>query len=601
MKVAFFAPHSALWPHAFPEALLAEALAQNGHEILYLTCGRVFDRQCVVMTSMGFTFDTPTNLKERACNHCDLNKHILRREFNFKGVDIASVLTHEDFDYAEQTLSGITRDNFLEATFNGVEYGRAALSTFVLIHKKNQLQLSDKEWQILLSEVRNSLLSLIAASRIFEQEKPDRLVLYSPGYSVNLVWARLATRLGVPQYYIQAGSNLSDRLQKLTFVRGLYWQGLIIKQWERFRNLPCSPSAAHYVTDHFLELIRGRSVMVYSLGRSSEGVNVRTLFGISSDQKLMVATMSSYDELFAGEITGQIPHLDRGAFRTQIEWIKSIINFVAQRQDLFLLIRVHPREFPNRRDGVKSEHGTQLEEQLRNLPENARVNWPSDGVSLYNLAEEMDLCLNAWSNAGKEMTLLGIPVLLYSTETSFYHPGINYAADTDEEYFRLIDKALDDGWQFENSRAAFRWYALEDLYSRIELSESVHIREHQHPLPWPTRALRKLIRIVYPGFQQVRDSRRRAPRLRMGQLVARAIEAGDDSLLDILGPQDFPDTTPAEESLAIRREFRRLAHALYGPRFEGPGGKLKKNLLQLIAEPAIECATGTVQSSSSRL
>lgn len=597
MKIAFFAPHSALWPHAFPEALVAESLAQNGHEVLYLTCGRVFHRQCVPMTAMGYTVDTPSHLKERACDLCDLNKGILRREFGLKGVDIASVLTREDFDRAEQTVSGITRDNFLEATFNGVKYGRAALSTFVLIHKKNQLQFSDKEWQILLSEIRNSLLSLIAASRIFDQEKPDRLVLYSPGYSVNLVWARLAERLGIPQYCVQAGSNLSDRLQKLTFARGLYWQGFIIKQWERFRNLPCSPAAAHYVTDHFVELVQGRSAFTYSLGRSADGNDVRAKFGISPEQKLLVATMSSYDELFAGEITGQMPPLDRGAFQTQIDWISHLIEFVAQRNELFLLIRVHPREFPNRRESVQSEHGSQLETRFRNLPANARVNWPSDGVSLYDLAEEMDLCLNAWSSVGTEMAFFGIPVVLYSTQTSFYHPEVSYTADTVEEYFRLIDKALADGWRFENARTAFRWYALVDLYSRIDLSESVHFREHQHSPSWLIRALQKLIRLVYPEFKQIRDCRRRAPRLRMGQLVARAIEAGDDSLLDILGPQDFPDTTPAEESLAIRREFKRLAKALYGPRFESPGGKLKRNLLRLMAESPIECKTDTVQTS----
>lgn len=581
MKVAFFAPHSALWPHAFPEALLAEALAQNGHEILYLTCGRVFDRQCVVMTSMGFTFDTPTNLKERACNHCDLNKHILRREFDFKGVDIASVLTHEDFDYAEQTLSGITRDNFLEATFNGVEYGRAALSTFVLIHKKNQLQFSDKEWQILLCEVRNSLLSLIAASRIFEQEKPDRLVLYSPGYSVNLVWARLAERLGIPQYYIQGANNLSDRLQKLIFARGLFWQGITIKQWDRFKTLPCSPSAARYVTEHFLELFRGRSLFTYSLGRTGDGVDVRARFGVRPDQKFMVATMSSYDELFAGEITGQMPALDRGAFRTQIDWIRSLVEFVKTRDDLFLLIRVHPREFPNRRDSVKSEHAVQLEEQFSHLPKNAKVNWPSDGVSLYDLAEEMDLCLNAWSNAGKEMTFLGIPVVLYSTQTIFYHPTINYAADKVDDYFRLIDTALADGWRLENSKAAFRWYALDDLYSRIDLSESFPFHEQRHS-PKPVRALLRLVRFVYPGFRQTRDCRKRAPRFLMAPLVTRVIESGGESLLDILGPDDFPATTAEQEDRTIRAEMSRFAQSLYGSAFERPGGKLKRNFLRAI-------------------
>ncbi len=70
----------------------------------------------------------------------------------------------------------------------------------------------------------------------------------------------------------------------------------------------------------------------------------------------------------------------------------------------------------------------------------------------------------------------------------------------------------------------------------------------------------------------------------MAQRIAQVIEGGHYSLLDILGPEDFPGTTVAEEGRAIRAELRRLAHALYGPGFERPGGRLKRNLLRVIAE-----------------
>jgi hypothetical protein len=582
LKIVFFAPHSAIWLHAFPEAVVAEALGQKGHEVLYFTCGRVFDRHCVAMSAYSQLFDASPQAKEEVCRTCERNRTILRQEFSFQGSDIASLLTTEDLAQADRLLRDVSPDNFIQAQFNGIEYGRAALSSFLLVYKKTKLEFSEKEWLILMTEIRHALLSLMAATKVFDREKPDRLLLYSPGYSVNLVWAKLAERFGIPQYYIQGSNNLSDRLQKLIFARGLFWQGLTIKQWERFKHVPCGPEAARYVTDHFLELFRGRSLFAYSLGRSGEQTGVRARFGVAPEQKFLVATMSSYDELFAGEITAQMPALDRGAFHTQIEWMKALIGFVAKRKDLFLLIRVHPREFPNRRDGVKSEHAAHLEQQFTDLPDNIRVNWPSDGVSLYDLAEEMDLCLNAWSNAGKEMTFLGIPVVLYSTRTIFYAPSINYAADTPDEYFRLIDVALAEGRRIDNTRAAFRWYALDDLHSRIDLAESVHFQEHHRP-PLPVRAIRRIRRLFNPGFQQTRDCRERAPSLRMRDAIAQVIESGYDSLLDILGPDQLTTVSPVEEERAIGRELRRLAQAMYGVAFERPGGKLKAYLLQEMA------------------
>jgi UDP:flavonoid glycosyltransferase YjiC (YdhE family) len=51
MKILFFSPHTAIWVHAFPEALVAEALQQGGHEIVYVTCGRQLQRYCVAMSA----------------------------------------------------------------------------------------------------------------------------------------------------------------------------------------------------------------------------------------------------------------------------------------------------------------------------------------------------------------------------------------------------------------------------------------------------------------------------------------------------------------------------------------------------------------------
>ena len=589
MKIVFFAPHAAIWVHAFPEALVAETLAQQGHELVYVTCGGTFGTHCIAMSAYRCTHDAPAEHKAEICGRCNLNRDVLRREFGFRSYDIASLLTPADVTEAEHALAAVTQDNFLEVQLHGVEYGRAALSSFLLVHKKMQLRFVPHEWRILQGEMRNTLLSLIAARKVFAQEKPDRLFLYSPGYSVNLAWARLAEQHGIPQYYIQAGNNLSDRLKKMTFARGLFWQALMIEAWPRFRDIPCDERTARYVADHFVELFRGQSVISYSLGRAaSAGIDIGRRYGVRAEQKLLVATMSSYDELMAGEITGQMPKLDRGAFQTQAEWMRALLRFVSKREDLFLLIRVHPREFPNRRDNVKSQHAAELEKIFAELPPNARVNWPGDGISLYHLMEEMDVCLNAWSSVGKEMATLGIPVVVYSRETCFYTPDINYVASDAAEYFRLIDVALRDGWRMENLRAGFRWFALEDLYARIDLGESVFLRENVIP-SLPARVKNRLLNLFSATYRETADCRRRAKRLRMSDMVARVVEEGKNSLLDILAPSDLGPRSLAQEDAALQRQIRRLAEALYGPRLEGPGGKLKSNLLNALGGTAEGC------------
>ena len=132
--------------------------------------------------------------------------------------------------------------------------------------------------------------------------------------------------------------------------------------------------------------------------------------------------------------------------------IRALIGYVEGKENLALIIRVHPREFPNKREGVLSEHARILQAVLAGLPPNVKVNWPTDHVSLYDLANIADVFANGWSTAGKEMAWLGLPVVLYSNDLTLYPPSLNYVGTTKPEYFRQIEQALNDGWDPERIR-----------------------------------------------------------------------------------------------------------------------------------------------------
>ncbi len=152
--------------------------------------------------------------------------------------------------------------------------------------------------------------------------------------------------------------------------------------------------------------------------------------------------MSSYDERFSAESTLGIKPIKDLMFPSQIEWIMSLIEYVKNREELFLIIRVHPRDFPNQRDSVTSEHSKKLKEAFSQLPSNAIVNWPEEKISLYDLKDGTDVFLNAWSMAGVEMTILGKPVVIYSSELVAYPDDLNFIGKTIPDYFNKIELVL---------------------------------------------------------------------------------------------------------------------------------------------------------------
>jgi hypothetical protein len=579
MKILFFAPHAAIWVPAFPEALIAEALQQKDHDIVYVSCGGTLDHYCVPMSAQGLVPGAPANARQKVCAQCNQNDRIVRDEFAFKGPRLNELVGPGEKQEAQSILAHMTRDGIPTLERDGVFLGRLALYQLMLRRKLMTLHLNDTEWEEYLVELRNTLYAWQAGRKLLDQERPDRVMVYNGLYSVNRAVCKLAEQRGVPTYFMHAGGNLSNRLQTLMIGRGDTFRFMphVVSQWPRFAHVPCTAKTLSLVTDHYLELLRGKSVFVYSKTKSAKRFDARAHFGVGPGQKLLVATMGSYDEEVAAEVVGASSHRSVPLFPTQADWIKAVVAFVATRKDLFLIIRIHPREFPNRRDQALSQHARFLQESLQDLPSNAAVNWPTDGLSLYDLAEDTDVFLNSWSSVGKEMSMLGIPVVVYSDELILYPSDLNYLGTTQETYFSAIDKALADGWSSERIRQAYRWGVLEFVRACVFLGDSYPEVEHS-VRSLPVKIIDRLLRYVDPYFKQRADCRKRLPQLSAAAQVRKLIESGSDSVLEDLENGSIEQVGLAEETLALRSELERLMKVLYPSQELRTGSRLYARL-----------------------
>ena len=571
MKALVFAPHAGIWVHAFPEALVVDALRASNIDVLYVTCGGALSSYCVTMASRGLTIASSARDKQAVCRDCQRNRDLLRGGFTLGGYDFDTVLGDTENRRVEQLVAEARPETIASFAIDGIEVGRASLYEYLIQRKKSALELASSEWPEFRPRLVNTVRSLVAAQKILDQERPDRVLVYNTLYSVNAMWRAAATQRGIASYFLHAGVSLKDRLQKMIVARDstLLWYMQLIELWPQFRDVPCTPEQLAAVTDHFVQLFRGASMFAYSA--ASRGVDIHARFSVG-DRKLVVATMSSYDEYVAAAAVGEMPPMKDALFATQIEWVRALVEWFRARPDLFLIIRVHPREFPNKREGTKSEHAQELERELSSLPPNVRVNWPDDKLSIYDLAAHGDVFLNAWSSAGREMALLGLPVVVYCPDMLLYPADLNYVGTTREAYFTAIDSALRDGWSFERMRKAFRWCVLELVRSVVDISDAFDFSE-EAPRSILDRAVR--LALAAPTVRQRWDLRRRPRHLKAQRRLGELIRSGAATLVE--APNHVP--TEATETTALRREVARLALALFGEtRSTGP---LQQHLMSL--------------------
>ena len=568
MTILFFAAHSQIWKHAFPEALVAEALQQQGHRVVYITCGEALNNHCIPIISTYMKPDAPSWKKKLICNECKRNASILRKSFGFEGYDLVSVLDREDLDLVNDIVKSANQQNYRSITIEGIKIGQLALYQVMLRYKQAVTDsFSDQAWAEYLAQLEITAKAFYGLKKIFAKEKPDRTLAYNGLYSVNSVFRTLSEKLEVPFYFLHAGLNFKNRLQTLILAKSqtLDYVKALISTWEtRFSEIPGSATEMRQVTDNFMDIMGGNSFMAYSTSQKTTTFDIRKQYNIPAGSKIIVAIMSSYDEFLAADAAGAYKHDITPIFASQIDWLKVLFDFFAKREDLFLIVRVHPREFPTKREGVKSQHAIRLESELKTMPKNVIINWPSEGVSLYDLAEETNLFVNAFSTAAREMMLLGRPVLTYRSEDVVEPVSIMYKGKSIPEYLAHIDTLLTTGFDVERIRKGYRWRAAEQVTSHIDISDSY---DHKDDMLTAKDKLNKVVGklrdVINPGWEQRSDCKKRAKVLGSADTIIKMIESGADCLLDIIDPLESPRLTVEEETLLLKSEVKKLIKQRY--------------------------------------
>lgn len=570
-RVLFFSPSADIWEHSFPEALVAEMLAAKGLGVTMARCRGVLRPLCPAGQAAGLTVDASDEEQRNLCQGCNAKARLADRKMGLRNVEIDDFVEEGDealigevVQRANAMRSQLERaEDFDQLRIKDQPIGRTALYELILRHKKNDFEFSETVWREYLVFLSLAAKVTLISERLLRAESPDRVSVYNSLYVAHRAFCLQARETGIDQYFMHAGTNLARQHGTLMIGKDFTWGYLrgLKERYETYGSQPVSRGAIDDVTEHFLCLLSSGSSFVYSSARSKQYLDVRTLFGVRQDQKLIVASTSSYDERFAVESVNAAAPPATLLFPRILDWVAHLIEIAAQRPDWFVLIRVHPREFPNRRDRVQSEHSRKMQALLQNLPANVKVNWPDDNLSLYDLAQEADLFLNAWSSVGKEMALLGLPVVIYSPEIVLYPTALNGVGTTKDQYLAAIDAALAGGWSFELCRKAYRWYALEFSRSCVDMRSSFAPRRRYHRSLVERMALRLVRGLV--GLPQERwDLGRRKLMPEAQEVVYRLYNLGLESSEQAQQQERFAGSSDEEER-AIRSSLSRLGEHLF--------------------------------------
>ncbi len=176
--------------------------------------------------------------------------------------------------------------------------------------------------------------------------------------------------------------------------------------------------------------------------------------------------------LLAANVLGDSLTLGRNIFAESMsEWITKTVQYFARRNDVQLVVRIHPGEkiVPQ----AKSM-GTVVREALPELPGHIHLIGALDNVNTYDLIEIANLGLAYTTTVGVETAMNGIPVISCG-QTHYRGRGFTIDPATWDEYFAALEGILSDlpAHRLGDEQVARAWnYAYRFFF------------EYPRPFPW---------------------------------------------------------------------------------------------------------------------
>lgn len=482
-NVVFFSPHGSIWQHSFPESILADHLKKLGMNIDYVGCKDILSNQCTTMWMYENNGQLNNLDKKNICENCVRDQKKITNNFKFNYSTLEDFVSSEDLKKIDYILKFLKKRNVQKISkysYEGIELGKFALYETVLSYKKLNLKFNSNEKKKYLLDLRGCLISLFAFKKIFKQKNYYGVFLYNSNYAKNRTIKYFAEKLGIKVFSIHAGSNIHNRLQRLMItLKEHNYHDFYLKEkiWKIYKKVKLTKEIIQDVINHFQSLFKAQNVFVYS-SPANKNINVRNYFNIDRHKKIILVILSSADERISANMIGAKTSTQK-VFKDVFEWINFLIQKFSSRKDITLIIRPHPRGFPNKREKIFSENAIKLSDLFSKIKnnENIKINLPTDNISIYNIIPYCDTVLTMGSTSTIEATLLGIPCVSMSEDFMTFPKDITIVGLNKKKYLNAIYYSLNKKLDLNLAKKTFRWLALKQYYSTFNLSNLFYFPE----------------------------------------------------------------------------------------------------------------------------
>ena len=443
-RILVFSPYAIWKNHTIYEGTIARACQAQGATVEYLLCDGLLP-ECDQHWDSKQNSPRPFDL----CQRCQAAAKASLNDLGFPYRWLGEFVTQTERAVAFTWAQGLTPGEMHEASFKEAPVGEWVLSSVISYFRRYPPDMNN--WHV-VTVYRGFLLSAaIVATGLWnylEANEIDSALLFNGRQSITRVAFEIFRQRGV---------------RVLTHERAEYGRGNInVKPnahcmspepfkafWNMWAQVPLDRESLNATLEWLIQRRYGANLAWIPFNAAStRSTSLRESMNLSPDKRLWALFTSSTDEV-AGD------PLMQGPYASQDSWVRDVVRWMALRDDVELVIKVHPNLGGNHYIGKAVDELRIYQEMKSALPANVRIVLPEDSVNAYSLAEEADVGLTFGSIIGLEMAMLGKPVLLASR--ALYEDGSRFLTlHSRESLSGMLEKCRQASPDREIQREAFR-------------------------------------------------------------------------------------------------------------------------------------------------
>ena len=450
------------------ESLLGVSLKSRGHDVEFLLCDGILSA-CIMCTYNDFNEeDYIKDGPKKICNSCFINAYNFFKPTKIKVRVLSDYLSDDDkltiknLSFEDKTLNELKK-----YSLENIAIGEHAYAGALRYYGMTELDSSKSSKKILIEYLKSGVKSYLASKKLFEIKKYDDVIVnhgfYIPQGVIFL--AAKKKKINVSNW------TPGERKRSFCLTRGdTDHRSLIYENNDNWEKISYNDKIDNKIKNYLKSREYGKRDWIHF--HENPDFDVDSLLNkIKIDRNKPIIGLPS-NVMWDAQID-----FPSNFFKNILEWIFFTIDYFITRDDIQLLIRIHPAEI----DKTKPARQRLKDEILKkygSLPSNIFLIEAENKISTYPLMKLCNSVLIYGTRMGIELTALGVPVIVCG-EGFIRNKKIAIDVISKEHYTKVMKELPLKNYQVDTLRA--KNYAYHFLFRRMVTVESIIEKLTQWP------------------------------------------------------------------------------------------------------------------------